>query len=89
MDDAAHAGRQCFGVRFLPAVCGGAFFWLVFRMVQELGETQLNRVNPVHFLLDQLLFHFTGMLLWWGRITGFFGRGQVSHIAFLDTCFWR
>ena len=30
-------GDSVLAVRFLPAVCGGLFFWLVLRMVQEMG----------------------------------------------------
>lgn len=66
-------GDSLLAVRFFPAVCGGAFLWLVLRMVQEMGGGKWALI-----ICTAAMF---GSIAWWRAFS------MLQPVSF-DIFFW-
>ncbi|MEO8795998.1 MAG: glycosyltransferase family 39 protein [Daejeonella sp.] len=59
----------------------------VVKHMQELRETQLENINPVDFLLQQLLIHASGLFIWLAGLIYYFISRSNKQYRFLGISF--
>ncbi len=59
----------------------------VVKHMRELRETQLDNINPIDFLLQQLLIHASGLFIWLAGLIYFIVSRNAKQYRFLGIAF--